>query len=173
MPWLKFYRVERSYNADLYELKIHKRQAQNLVNKLSRHFKFRKIEVLNNARSSGHAYWRYIDIPRITSVGMVIHEAAHIWNNTRFGGMKHNKKLHTAIKRLSAYFHKHLTSQFTSLELPKPKLQKTPVEKYQIKLKNTKASVKRLTTRIKMLTTRLRTAKKRQTYFQKQIRRLG
>lgn len=173
MTWLKFYRVEQNYNADLYQLKIHKRQTQRLVNKLSRHFHFRTIEVIANARSCGHAYWRYINVPTITRVGLVIHETAHIWNHERFGNMKHNKKLHTTIKRLSAYFRKHLLDQFSSLELPKPKPKKTPLQKYETKLNNSKTSIKRLTTKIKTLKTRLQTAKKRQTYYNKQIRRLG
>ena len=173
MPYLKFYRVELGYNKDLYEMEISSHQAQLLANKLSRHFNFRKIEVITNARSRGHAYWRYIDIPKITSVGLVIHETAHIWNHARFGNMKHNKKLHTAIKRLSSYFRSKMLSQFSSFQVPKPKAKPTPLQKYERKLSNTKTSINRLATKIKTLKTRLKTAKKKQTYYKKQIRRLG
>lgn len=170
LTYLKFYRIEERYNADLYDLQIHSHQAQLLANKLSRHFHFRKIEVLHSARSRGHAYWRYINIPTITTIGLVIHEIAHIWNHARFGNMKHNKKLHATIKRLSKYFRSHLLKQFSSLELPKPKAKKTPLQKYEQRLTNNMSSIQRLNTKIKTLKTRLRTAKKKQTYLKKQIR---
>jgi len=171
MPFLKFYRIERGYNKDLYELEISSHQAQLLANKLSRHFHFRKIEVITNARSSGHAYWNCIDIPKTTTVGLVIHEIAHVWNHSRFGKMKHDKKLHTTIKRLSNYFKSCLLSQFSSFQLPTPKPKPTALQKYQRKLSNTETSINRLATKIKTLKTRLKTAKKKQTYYKKQIRR--
>lgn len=171
---MKFYQDEKKYNADLYEIKIHTRQAQKLANKLSRHFHFRKVKVHNTARSRGTAYTWSINVPKITNVGLLIHEMAHIWNGYRFGNERahHTKKLHTAIKRLSAYFRKNLKPQFATLELPKPKPKKTQLQKYQDKLERDQASIKRLTTKVKSLKTRIRNTKKRQTYIKRQIRQI-
>lgn len=154
-------------------MQISGHQAQLLANKLTRHYKFRKITVLTNARSCGHAYWRYIDIPKITTVGLTIHEIAHIYNYDKYSHYRHDKKLHTTIKRFSNYFRKHLKEQFSTLELPKPKPKPTPLEKYQRKLKQTQKRIKRLTTKTKTLQTRLKTAKKKERYYTKKIKQLN
>lgn len=172
MVWLKFYQVEESYNKDLYAMKISAHQAQLLANKLSRHFKFRRITVSANGRTRGLAYSYGIQIPKVTSVGLVIHECAHVHNYAKYGNFKHNKKLHTTIKRFSSYFHKHLKEQFGTLKVSQPKAKPSPLEKYELKLRRTQQSVKRLTTKIKTLKTRLKTAKKRQTYCTKRIRQI-
>jgi len=168
----RFYAKERAYNEDLYNIKISAQQGQKLANKLTRHFKFRKITVYSNARTRGHAYWRDIDIPKITSVALVIHECAHIYNGEKHGAMKHVKKLHTTIKRFSNYFRKYLKPQFSELELPKPKPKPTLEEKYLAGLQRSKKSISRLETKIKTLKTRLNTAKKKRTKFQRRLRQI-
>jgi len=168
----QFYAKERQYNQDLYEIKISAKQAQKLANKLTRHFNFRKIRVYANSRSSGHAYGSYIDIPKITTVALVIHECAHVYNYSKYGNMRHTKKLHTTIKRFSAYFRKKLIEQFNTLELPKPKAKPTLEEKHTLKLERTEKSIKRLETKIKTLKTRLNTAKKKRTKYKKRLRQL-
>jgi len=166
-----FYAKEQEYNADLYALKISTKQAQKLANKLTRHFKFRHITVYNS-RSVGHAWANSIEIPKITTVGLVIHECAHVYNYAKHRNMKHIKKLHTTIKRFSQYFRKHLLEQFNTLELPKPKPKPTLEEKYLMGLARTEKSIKRLGTKIKTLKTRLNTAKKKRTKCKKKLRQL-
>lgn len=166
-----FYAKEKEYNKDLYDMKISARQAQKLANKLSRHFKFRKIEV-RNSRTRGHAYRYSIAVPKITNVGLVIHECAHVKYYEKHHNFRHTKKLHTIIKRFSNYFRKNLLDQFSTLEIPKPKAKPTLEEKYTARLERTQKSIKRLETKIKTFKTRLKTAKKKCTKYKKRLRQL-
>lgn len=171
---MKFYSVENEYNKDLYDMTISAHQAQILANKITRHFKFRKVQVHANTRTRGYAsrFWAYIQCPKITSVGLIIHELAHRYNNEKYEHHGHTKKLHTTIKRFSAYFRKHLKEQFSTFEQPKSKAKPTLKEKHETALKRTENNIKRLETKIKTLKTRLKTAKKKRTKHKKRLRLL-
>jgi hypothetical protein len=106
MPnYLQFYKKERIIVSPYYNIQIEDKIAFIIINKIKRHFKFIVNEVSFNAYKNGTAFINSskIRIPSNTTIGMVLHELAHLYNFQKFNNYNHNKKLLKTILRFYKY----------------------------------------------------------------------
>ena len=107
MSYLKFYKEERKlYHKEFYDIILTKDEVFKIVKKLSRHFKIKQPTTsLKYSMDRGLAKLNtnHINLSKTPSLGLLIHELAHIHNYQKNINWFHNKKLMKTIKRMMKY----------------------------------------------------------------------
>ena len=77
-----FYREEHVWLKEAFDYKLTNFAATIICNKISRKFKINcVIHKFRGNRQSGTAYYQHINVSHNPTLGLLIHEIAHIYNN--------------------------------------------------------------------------------------------
>lgn len=112
MVWIKFYDKEREENPKIWKIYLPtQNDVRLIVNKLTRHFKLRPVDVVFRKRchNGGTCWSRSREIsfhPTVVSFGTICHELGHQFHYDQTGKRGHTKKLMTRIRRLQRYCEK-------------------------------------------------------------------
>lgn len=105
MTYLKFYDVEKERFSTANCVTLEFPIAKKIVKKLTRHFKVEFTGVRPQpTRWVGHAHSnKSISLPKESTLLLICHEVAHLYNKQYFGDWSHCKKLMRTIKRIVYY----------------------------------------------------------------------
>jgi len=109
MTYLKFYQKENDAFKTEYNIHLEDKQAIKIAKKISRHFKFTVNEIkIYGKKSHGYAWFRLnkIKIPHNTSLSLLIHELAHLYEYQKHNNERHNKQLMKTIQKFIKYCRK-------------------------------------------------------------------
>jgi hypothetical protein len=105
MTYLKFYDLEKERFPTAIHITLEFPFAQKIIKKIVRHFKVNFAGVRPQpTRWVGYAHNNYsISLPKQSTLLLVCHEVAHLYNKQYFGDWSHCKKLMRTIKRIVNY----------------------------------------------------------------------
>lgn len=103
MPHLKYYYKEATKFSTATNIKLEHVFAVKIAKKIARHFKVKMDVEKRPSRNTGHAWYYDIQLPKQSSLLMICHEVAHLFEQQKRSNRGHNKKLMSTVKRMVQY----------------------------------------------------------------------
>ena len=113
MPAYRAYQWEHEAYPEFLTIKLDVKEQRKYVKKLCRHFHINEPTIINKAGhwAFANTFWWRLKLPHTCSLGLVVHEFAHLLTHTRWGkGQHHNKKFKRELKRCYTFAKRWLES---------------------------------------------------------------